>query len=420
MSNWIVGAGSAVVELTSEYFPTAEKYIGVHEDMVVRALYIEKEEKALIVTLEQTSIMPQAMAGFKAAAMEKTGLDENHIWIVATHTFGVPHIWNDDAPRLQTDDDRRRNAMMRQSFTNAVAQATEAAICSRKEAKLRFLETTCNINISRDLPTADGYWLGNHEKGLSDKSVAVIKAEGLNGETVAIFFNYGMQSAVMHKCPDENGYFLMSGDVASAACRYLEREYGVPAIFCVGACGDQVPCLQTASFETDRFGKMREIRVNQKTGFAIVELLGARLGAAVVTGIENIKGEQVKGTMKLANRTVECPAQKMLPIPALHATKNYEYIPQGTTDLTVEMISLGDVTLIGAKPEMTSYTALHLKANAPGKVVLCNMVNGAGKYMAHDQAYADCMYAAMNSRYGRGGAEIFEKTCLEMLESLKH
>lgn len=418
MRNWTVGAGSAVVELTGEYFPTAERYAGVHDSIAVRALYIEKEEKALIVTLEQTSIMPQAMACFKDAAMARSGLDGDRIWIIATHTFAVPHIWNDDADRLKTEDDRRRNAMMRQAFTKAVTEAVETAMNTRREAKLGFSETTCGINISRDIPTADGYWLGNCEQGLSDKTVATIRFEDMNGGLIAVLFNYGMQSAVLHKCAGQDGMFLMSGDVAGAACRYLEREYGVPAIFCVGACGDQVPCLQTVSFETDRFGRMREVKLSREAGFEIVELLGSRLGAAVVCGIEKAVCTPPAGAMKVAKASVECPAQKMLPIPELHATRNYNYIPQGKTELTVEMISLGDVVLIGAKPEMTSHIALELKAKAPCKVILCNMVNGAGKYLAHDEAYDDCKYAAMNSRYARGSAGIFEKTCLEMLESL--
>lgn len=419
MNGWIVGAGRAAVVLSDACFPTAENYTGVHEEIAVRALYLENGEKALIVTLEQTSILPQTLEVFREAAERQSGLDADRIWITASHTFAVPHIWDDGGEQLKNEAERQRNTRMRQAFTDAVEQAVRSAVDSRRAAKVGFTETFCGVNISRDLPTAEGYWLGCWERGLSDKTVAVLRFEDLAGELIAVFFNYGIQSSVMQDCSDADGRFLMSGDVAGAACRYLEQEYGVPAVFCVGACGDQGPCLQAVHFETDHLGVMREVRVDQNAGFAIAELLGRRLGAAVSAGVEQVVCAEACRPMELAKVSFECPGQKILPIPELHPTREYAYIPQGTTELAVEVISLGIVTLVGVKPEMTSYIALDLKARAPGKVILCNMVNGAGKYLAHDSAYDQCRYEAMNSRYAKGSAAIFAEKTLTLLEAMQ-
>ena len=413
MSTWYAGAGRAVVKLTDQHFPTAEGYVGVRGEMAVRALYVESEEKALIVTVEQTSIMSQTMAIFRRTAAEKSGVAEDRIWITATHTFGVPHIWDDDAGRLKNDEDRRRNTMMQRAFADAVAEAASAAVKTKQVVRIGYAETVCNVNINRDLLTAEGYWLGPNEAGLSDKTVAVVRFENLNGDPVGIFFNYGVQSSVTQGVSK-----LMCGDLASAACDYLEREYGVPAIFCVGACGDQAPVLQGKSFETDRNGKLRELGISTEAAFGIADLLGARLGKAAAAAAGQALCSVPEGRLKAAQVTIDCPGQKMLPIPELHPTFNYDYVSQGRTPLEIEALDLGDVILIGAKPEMTAQLGISLKQCAHGKVILCNMVNGAAKYLAHDSAYASCTYPAMNSRYARGSGELFLSAALELMETL--
>ncbi len=422
MSKLIVGAGTAAVELGEDSFPNAENYAGINDNHV-RALYIECKEPLLIVTIEITSIMSQAQDMFMAAAKEQTGLDEDHIWICATHTFGGPHIWDDDAPRLETDDHRIKNARMRQAFTDSVTAAVSQAMSSKKEAKIGYGEAMCNINVSRDIETKDGWWLGHNEDEVSDRTVAVIKFTDLNDEPVALVFNYGIQSSVTEQAADENGMYRMTGDVAGAACLYLEKEYGVPAVFLVGACGDQAPMFSAHSMEIGREGEVRPSQFGQKEAFTLMEYFGTRLGEAAAKAAGKAVCNVPEGDLVLDSVCADCPAQKIRPIPELHATHDYDYREGGTAPLTLVGAGIDGIAIVGALPEMSSKMALKLKEESPARhTILLNMVstikNTRGKYLTDTDAYGKYKYEAMNSFYARGSAEQFQELALSLIEKI--
>ncbi len=423
MSQLIAGAGTADVQLGADCFPTAEPFSGKHDNHV-RALYLECGEALLIVTIEITSIMSEAMASFLGAAKAASGLDEEHIWICATHTFGGPHIWDNDAPRLQTDDHRAKNAAMRRSFTAGVTEAVTQAMASRQAARLGYGSADCTINVSRDVETAEGWWLGHNEDELSDRTVAVLKFTDLADHPIALFFNYGMQSSVTKFAFDENGMCQMTGDVAGAACLYLEEEFGVPAVFCVGACGDQAPVFEAKSTVVGKDGVQRTVTLPQSTAFLLMEQLGRRLGEAATRAANRAVCAVPEGELKLEAVTANCPAQTIRPIQELHPTHDYDYREGGTVPLTVVGAGIGDVVLVGALPEMTSRIALRLKEASPAKhTILLNMVsnikNTEKKYLADSAAYDCFKYEAMNSFYARGSADLFLGSALALIERLQ-
>jgi neutral ceramidase len=44
-------------------------------------------------------------------------------------------------------------------------------------ARFEYKARACKVNVNRDIPTAEGWWLGSNETGPSDKSVIVLRFE---------------------------------------------------------------------------------------------------------------------------------------------------------------------------------------------------------------------------------------------------
>ena len=104
----------------------------------------------------------------------------------------------------------------------------------------------------------------------------------------------------------------------------------------------------------------------------------------------------------------------------LHPMKIPEYIPAQDKVTTVETICLGDLALVGVKPELNCKSGIALGTFSPYRYTwVCTMVNGGAKYMAERDAYDNSKYEAMNSPFGNGAAEILLRKALGLLEEMK-
>jgi hypothetical protein len=93
--------------------------------------------------------------------------------------------------------------------------------------------------MNRRARTADGGWhLGHNPDGPSDKTVAVVKFETMEGEPFAVFSNYGVHATVMGA-----SNLQVSADLPGATSRFVEEHYGKGVIspWTSGAGGDQAP-----------------------------------------------------------------------------------------------------------------------------------------------------------------------------------
>ena len=411
-----VGTGRAVLPLTEDCFPTVELFAGQRDENVVRALLLEQDARCLIVSVEQTSLMPSVLRALREEVIRVSSLPSNSIWICATHTFSVPHIFEDTSERLKTDSDRAKNRAMRDALVWAAGEAVEQAVRTLRPASLRVGTAVCNVNVNRDIQTQDGWWLGACEEGPSNRTVTTLRFDGTDGSPVAVLFHYDVQSSVMHHVSDENGNFYMSGDLAGSACRYIETELQSPAIFLCGACGDQAPYFQGMYEIPMGDGTARTVYHTLEDGFRMTEWQGQKLGQAALRASYTAV-EVEAGSLTQADIRFTCPAQRLRPISELRPTRDYDFEPDGETDMGIELIHIGQVALIGIAAEPTFPLAQALRERSGQKhTLLCSMVNGAAKYLADSEAYDQCRYAAMNSRFARGTGEQMVTNALALLK----
>ena len=89
----------------------------------------------------------------------------------------------------------------------------------------------------------------------------------------------------------------------------------------------------------------------------------------------------------------------------------------GDKEQTIELFSLGDLAILGVKPELTYLTLKQIQAASPFAVTLVStLINGGAKYMADQSAYDRCMYEAVNSPFAPGAAELLVKEAAALLK----
>ncbi len=147
-------------------------------------------------------------------------------------------------------------------------------------------------------------------------------------------------------------------------------------------------------------------------------MLGKRLGIEVLRIAEKTKCQTLTGPISMEQYTVKCPGQKILDFQSLRSMHQYTFTPAEERDEPVTIIKLGEVALIGVRPELCSQTAASLKKQSPfPKTTVLTMVNGGAKYMPDSSAYDRITYEAMNSPFARGSAELLCEKVVALLRS---
>jgi neutral ceramidase len=411
-----VGAARVKIELPAEFFPT-EDFIGVHDGLHARALILEKGQRLALVSLELTSLPAELIAALQQAVAEATNFSPENVMVCVTHTFSAPHFTPEHL--CKTEVEHQKNSLLLQAIKDAVLQAVSSAFGQMKPAHLGFGTGLCDVNVNRDIPTPEGWWLGSNENGPTDKSVPILRFETLQGEPLALLFSYAVQSSVMDGSQLAGGGRLVSADLAGAACCFIEQEYGqaVPAIFCIGAAGDQAPALKARSAYAGKDGRIRVSDLHEQ-GFVLAEAQGKRLGAEVLRIAESITCQTVLGPISRETFTVRVQGQKMMDFRALRPLKQYEFVSVEPREEPVEIIRLGDVALVGVRPELSCQTGIRLRnrSSIPNTIIL-TMVNGGAKYMPERGAYERITYEAMNSPFACSAAEQLSRQVLNLLKA---
>jgi neutral ceramidase len=412
------GAGRAVIELSADLFPT-EGFTGVHDMLRARILLLESGKKVAFVSIELTSLPEEVIAALQKLVADMADIPSENVLVFVTHTFSAPHFM--PMHLCKTLADKQRNELLFRVIKAAVIQATSQAVVRMEAARFGYKTGLCNVNVNRDVSTADGWWLGSNETGPSDKSVLVLRFETLEGDPIALLFSYEVQPSVMDEPPTPDGDRMVTADLAGAASRFLEKQYGgtLTALFCLGAAADQAPSLKGARFQyVDKDGHVQVEDIDED-GFIIAKMLGRRLGIEVLQTSEKIRCQSLVGSIFLKKGMVRCPGQKMVrDLHSLRPTKQYDFIPTEDREEPVQIVMLGNVALVGVRPELCCQTGMTIKEQSPfPETMVLTMVNGGAKYMPDRGAYDRITYEAMNSPFGRGSAELLCEKVIELLRS---
>ncbi|MBR7828800.1 hypothetical protein KDK95_21000 [Actinospica sp. MGRD01-02] len=406
------GAGKAAIAIPSSLLPL-DGFTAVHDDLYVRVLLLESgSQRAAMVVLDLTSISEEAITDIRTAVTAATGITAQDIVVTVTHTFSAPHV--------QSASASTQEATWIGNITAAAASAVADAAKTLRPARVGYGTGTADVNVNRNVLTAEGWWLGTGEAGPSDKSVGVARFDDQDGNPIAILINYNVQSSVMMDSVMANGDLPISADLAGAAVAHVEAQYSndVVGFFLVGACGDQQPAFKSYRYTIDKDKNWSMVDAKD-AGWLLLTVQGERLGTEVVRVSETITPSD-DSTLRLVTDTVTVTTVATAQGQNAAPTTTHTFTPNGTAQAPAWVLRIGDGVLAGAEPELSTETALAIKKSSPFEhTFVMSMLEGGAKNMADKWNYEHITYEALDSSYAEGAAEKLASRLGRDIESVR-
>lgn len=403
------GASVKVMEFPEGFFPV-EGFSAQVDELHARVLVLESERRCALAVLELTSIPPEEIETICGIVREASGADA--CWVLASHTFSAPHFMPDHA--LKTEEERAKKRALQALVYEAVREAAAQAADGMRETTLSLGRAECMVNSPRDVQTPDGWWIACCGEGPVDHTLtALVLSDGEHRPAAAVI-HYAVQSSVLDGCQLRAGGKPVSGDISGRMAAKLECELGCPVLFVTGAAGDQAPRQKAVGLEAAADGIVRTTNM-QDEAIPVCEALAEELAQAAreaMTGAQPLCAQP----LSWQERSVVLPAKRMeRDLHRLHPTRIAPYEPAGETEQPVTLLRLGDVRLIGVRPELSCRTAMEICEGHPDALVV-TLWNGGAKYLPEAGAYDRITYEAQNSPFGRGAAERLASAARELLD----
>ena len=406
-----LSVGASRVDITPGEKALPKGYEGINDPIYIRAIVVDDgTTRAALVTVDVGGIPTDIHAQVSQQVERELRIPARHVLITATHTHSVPF------------------GMARELAPRIVAAISQAA-GRLQPARMAYGTGVSHINVNRNIidPKTHRWWEGPNYEGVSDKTVAVVHFENLDGRSIAVYYNYAVH-AVLTGTLDK-----ISGDIPGATSRYVEDTLGgnVVALWSSGAAGDQNPVFFNQTYE------LRDIRIADyaKRGEDIsnamppggqgldrgnprVQLLmkqqeqmtvsmGQMLGEEILHVMRaSLEKAPVDATIGGVDSRLTCPARKRTD--SGRAGFPGTYVDAGEVSIHLGALRIGDMYIGTVDGEVYNGIAQRLKRESPFKhTMMSTLTNGSAPtgYIPSDDAYGRNVFTVLSSRLKPGCAE---------------
>lgn len=419
-----VGAARISITPTQEALP--KNYLGINDSIFTRAIVIDNgKTSAALISVEVGMLRDNNWSSVTKQIEKELGIPAKNIILTATHTHSVPFNVG--------------GAQLEQKIVESVKQAKSAL----RPALMGYGTGVSYINVNRNIidPKTRGWWEGPNYDGPSDKTVAVLYFETLEGTPIAVYYNYAMHGVLTGQLD------MVSGDAPGAASRYIENSYDnkIVALWSTGCEGDQNPIYFQQTFD------LRDIRVKDyakrgedisnampsggtgldRSNPEVIRLMNEQKEITKAMGV--MLGEEVKHVMRSVERpettTTITAAQKTVAIPGRDRTNTGRagnagtYVDGDSVKIRLGVLLLNDIAIGSVNAEVFSPIAMQLKKESPfSRTMVVSVTNGSSNsgYIPNDAAFGYQTFEVLSSRCKPGFAEraIIDGT-LDLMEQLK-
>jgi len=387
-------AGAARVDITPRdlkglWMVWAKPFSGVHDRLYARAVVIDNgiDTAALVSTdlveFGDTTLLRQRI-------QRELGIPADHILISATHDHNAPRAGPIQAGTSSAEGRPYSPPSYIQLVDDAIVEALKQAQASLQPARVGVGRGRADVNIQRYGFDGKG-WNGADPDGVSDKSVWVVKLESQSGDTIALLMNYAVHSTVAGA---DNT--LITGDLAGAAERFVERHYRdkAVALWTMGPAGDQNPRYDPAA--QDMHNKFASIKDANAAAFEAMDAMGLIVGSEAILTANRISDMSGTARIEAGESVFSCnttppraPVQSSGPPrfaanPDFHQTIDY---PKAM-EFHLGLVQINQIALAGVSGEIFTRIYQHLQADSPlANTILVTMSNGRIGYVGDDASY---------------------------------
>jgi neutral ceramidase len=402
--------GAAKVDVTPAPGDLPQNFEGILDHLFARAIVIESgARKAALISVDIGGISNELWDAVSAALDSDLGIAPDNVLLTATHTHSAPF-------RMGAD------------FADQVVESVRTAQRNVVPARVGYGTGVSYINVNRNIidPETRRWWEGPNYEGPSDKTVAVIAFESLDGDPIAVYYNYAMHAVAVGQLD------LISGDAPGTTSRYIEDSFDdkVVALWSSGAAGDQNPIYFQQTYD------LREIRIADyaargidisnsmppggqgldKSDPTVVRLMnqqkqmilsmGQFLGEEVMHVMRGIERFSAHAEVRGSHSIVTCPGRERLD--SGRAGFQGQYRDGDDVDIRLGLLMVGDIAIGAVNAEVFNLIAQRLKRESPyARTMLATLTNGRANsgYIPNDAAYGMYTFEVVSSRLQPGCAE---------------
>jgi neutral ceramidase len=383
-------AGAARVDITpregsalpmSGYSGRTEGFKDIHDRLYARAIVAAGGgSEVAIVVCDIIGFSHELWEKLARKMSAQSGIPLEHILLAGTHTHGAPALRN-----LSEEQAGSERAVYFQQLETNIVSAVLQAKQNLRPARMGFGTGKAAVNTNRRARMAAGdWWLGYNPEGPSDKTVAVVRFESLDGTPFAFLINYPVHGTVLG--PRNQS---ITSDLPGATSRFVEEHYGdsVVAVWTAGASGDQDPIYRVG------------------TDFDQRAVLGQILGEEVIRVAQGIR-TSAAADIRAGQRVVTCPGKRNPDGVRRRPDGKYEFLDADPVEIRLSLLMLHHVAVAGVSGEVLTLIGKRLKAESPFTgTMMVTHANGSSGYLPDDASYDQVSYEIVTSRVKRGCAE---------------
>lgn len=386
MSILYCGAALRDISPKEEWFPFGRSIMGnpfngILFPLMVRVIALrEGENQVLLMAYEMPG--PPDPEDLYRIIEEKYGIPEKNVFMFSTHTHSAPFVdfsWKDDA----------HVCMYREEIYRASLEAVEEALAKMQPVKVGFGFGKSYINVNRNqkyvIRHEDGtleekYAIGNNYEGISDKTLTVIRFDDMEDRPVAFFINHPTHATVVGSIFKFQGQMAINGDFPGWTSMLLERNFPESvALWSSGAAGDQNPIWMGTWFGPDENTGAVTIRPNGIDTVDMLKNLSAIHYNDIINLNRTIRCEMADVGIEARQGASVTPGRKIIRENDNDFRSPVIRIDEegGTYKINVQLLTIGQISLIGIGGELYSSLGMYLKEQAlcPNPVIVTH--NGA-------------------------------------------
>ena len=241
---WKIGLAS--VKITPEepvrmsgYAGRTEPFQGVALDLYAKALAIEDHQghRAVLVTSDLIGFRADFTEPTCRRISEKTGLRREQILLNSSHTHTGPTLGLDESELDFLAEQAQATIRYTRWLQDRLVEVVAKSLDGLQPAKLSWGTGVATFVMNRREFTDRGVQLGVNPRGLTDRSVPVLRIDTPDGRLLGVLFG-----AACHNTTLTPKDLQISGDFAGYAQAQLEKSHkGVQAMFLQGCAGDANP-----------------------------------------------------------------------------------------------------------------------------------------------------------------------------------
>jgi neutral ceramidase len=171
-------AGAAKVDVTPAEKDLPRNYDGILDHLYSRAIVLNNgDASAALISVDAGAIPEEIWRSVTQQIEKQLGIPVANVLLTATHTHSAP-------------------AQQSSGYVQKIVDSVKLARERLAPARMGYGTGVSYINVNRNIldPKTKRWWEGANYDGPSDKTVAVIKFESINGDPIAVYYNYAMHA----------------------------------------------------------------------------------------------------------------------------------------------------------------------------------------------------------------------------------